>query len=62
MIVHRIVEIEIINGTAYYYTKGDANEDADTGYITDADIEGVVLFRVPFIGYTSIWLRSFFKR
>ena len=61
-IVHRVIDIERINGETRYYTKGDANEDADTGYITDADIEGVVLFRVPFIGYTSIWLRSFFKR
>ena len=61
-IVHRVVLIERIDGKNRYYTKGDANEDMDTGYITDADIEGVVLFKVPFVGYASIMLRDVFKK
>ena len=61
-IVHRVVLIERINGENRYYTKGDANEDMDLGYITDADIEGVVLFKVPYLGYASIWLRDNFKK
>jgi signal peptidase len=62
LIVHRVVHMERIDGENRYYTKGDANEDLDLGYITDADIEGVVLFRVPFAGYASILLRDAFKR
>ena len=61
-IVHRVVDIERINGANRYYTKGDANEDMDAGYITDADIEGVVLFKIPFFGYLSLWLRDIFPR
>ena len=60
-IVHRVVEIERINGANRYYTKGDANSDMDPGYITDADIEGVVLFKIPYFGNLSLWLRDAFK-
>ena len=61
-IVHRVVYIECINGVNRYYTKGDANDDADSGYITNADIEGIVLFRVPYLGHISLWMRDAFKR
>ena len=60
-IVHRVVKVEYINGENRYYTKGDANKDMDAGYITDADVEGVVLFKLPYIGYPSLWMRDVFK-
>ena len=62
MIVHRVVEIEIINGVPRYYTKGDANEDRDSDYITDAEIVGVISIKLPYFGYPTIWMRSLFKR
>ena len=61
-IVHRVVYTERIDGENRYYTKGDANEDMDSGYITESQIEGVVLFKVPYVGYASIWLRDAFKK
>ena len=61
-IVHRVVYMERIDGENRYYTKGDANEDMDDGYVTDADIEGVVLFKLPYVGYPSILLRDAFKK
>ena len=61
-VVHRVVDIKIINGITRYYTKGDANEDNDAGYITDADIVGLADKKIPFIGYPTIWMRSLFKR
>lgn len=61
MIVHRVVDIQIINGITRYYTKGDANEDNDAGYITDADIVGLADYKIPFVGYPTLWLRSLFK-
>ena len=57
-IVHRVDEIEIINNETRYYTKGDANDDRDLGYITSADIDGVVLFKVAYVGYPTLWLRE----
>ncbi len=62
MIVHRIVNIEIINGLTRYYTRGDANEDNDIGYRTDGDIVGIVGYKLPYFGYPTLWLRSLFKR
>ena len=61
-IVHRVVRIESINGANRYYTKGDANEDMDPGYITDANVEGIVLFKIPHVGHASLLLRDAFKR
>lgn len=61
VIIHRVDDIQIINGTTRYYTKGDANGDRDTGYRTDGDIIGLVNFKIPYIGYPTIWLRSLFS-
>jgi len=62
MIVHRVVDIEIINGVARYYTKGDANEDNDMGYITEADIVGVTSCKLPLFGHPTIWMRNLFNK
>ena len=62
MVVHRVVDIQIINGIARYYTKGDANEDNDLGFITDTDIVGIVSGKLPILGYPTLWVRSLFKR
>jgi len=62
MIVHRVIDIEIINGVAHYYTKGDANEDRDAGFITDADIVGVTDLKLPYFGYPTLWMRGLFER
>lgn len=61
-IIHRVVDIKIINGIPRYYTKGDANEHNDAGYITDVDIVGLAGHKLPFFGYPTLWLRSLFKR
>jgi len=57
-VVHRVVKIEHINGTTRYYTKGDANETEDFGYITKSNIKGVVKAKLPYFGYPTLWLRS----
>ncbi len=60
--VHRVVEIDIIDGQTRYFTKGDANEDNDAGYITRNDITGIVEYKIPLIGHPTLWLRSLFKK
>lgn len=62
LVVHRVVEIQRIDGSNRYFTKGDANEDRDSGYITDSDIASLVLFKVSYVGYPSIWIRSIFNK
>jgi signal peptidase len=61
-IIHRVVKIEIINGQTRYYTKGDANENVDAGFIYDSNIIGLVNFKIPYIGFPTLWLRSLFVR
>ena len=60
LIVHRVVDVRQINGVVYYITKGDANENADSGFITAENIRGVVLFKLPYVGQASLWLRELF--
>lgn len=57
-IVHRVVKIENINGVTRYYTKGDANEDIDAGFILDSDIIGLTDMKLAYIGYPTLWLRE----
>lgn len=62
MVVHRIADIKIINEVTRYYTKGDANEDTDAGFRLDGDIVGLVNYKLPYLGFPTLWLRSLFTR
>ena len=61
-IIHRVIEIEHTDEGAQYITKGDANEDPDIGFVTDDRIVGVVRFKLPYLGYPSMWARNLFSR
>ena len=58
--VHRVIDKAIVNGEKRYYTKGDANKKMDSSYITDDEIDGLVLFRIKYIGYPTLWVRELF--
>lgn len=61
-IVHRVIDIYIINGEYRYITKGDANDPQDSGYVTKDQIVGVVSdFKLRGLGWPTIWLRDIFK-
>ncbi len=60
-VVHRVVEIENINGQTKYITKGDANENNDEGYITKSNVIGLVKAKLPMVGQPTLWLRNIFK-
>lgn len=59
--IHRVVDIESIDGEIRYYTKGDANEGIDAGFVTNGDIIGIVTHKIKYIGYPTIWIRELFK-
>jgi len=61
-VVHRIVNIVNSKGVVKYYTKGDANKKQDEGYITSSKVRGIVKFKIPYIGYPSLWLRDIFRK
>lgn len=60
-VVHRVIEIGVFNGNYVYVTKGDKNELADSGYVYQDDVEGIVKASIKYIGYPSIWIRNLFK-
>ncbi len=60
LIVHRIIRIEHVNGETRYFTKGDANDTADPGFVTDDQIVGITKSTLPYIGQASIWLNGLF--
>jgi len=59
--VHRVVEIKVVNGEKRYITKGDANQNKDDWYVTDKEIVGKSNFKIKYIGWPSIWLRDLFN-
>ena len=59
-VIHRLVGIENIDNEDRYYTKGDANENLDVGFILDNDILGIVDFKISYIGYPTLWIRDVF--
>ena len=61
VVIHRVVDIEIINGITRYYTKGDVNEERDADFITSGQIIGLVDHKLPFLGYPTLWMRSLFQ-
>ena len=63
-VIHRIIDIEQINGTTMYKIKGDNNNAPDPYYVTSSQIKEKVvtwgdnLVVIPKVGYLSLWLRG----
>lgn len=57
VVVHRITKI-IKEEQYYFYTKGDANETIDNYVIEEKDIIGLGKYKIPYLGYPSIFLKN----
>ena len=53
---HRVVEVDVEN--QYFYTKGDANEIADSEPVHFNNVIGVPQFRIPLLGYVSDFIQN----
>jgi len=60
-VVHRVVEIERVQGQNRYYTKGDANDSVDVGFVVESEIVGFVNIKLSYVGYPTLWLRNLFR-
>ncbi len=60
IVAHRIVKIKEESSKRYFYTKGDANNAADTGFVEEKDMMGVVRRVVKYIGYPTVWINELF--
>jgi len=53
--VHRVVGMQTLaNGTTLFKTKGDQNEDEDSFWVPDDQVQGRVLYRIPYVGYITL--------
>lgn len=59
-ITHRIIKTEILNGNYYYYTKGDANNTADSTPVSSENVVGKVILKIPKAGYLQQFMVSKF--
>ena len=57
-IIHRIIDKKTVGGKQIYHTQGDANTSRDEGYRIYEDIFGQVKFRIPYIGYFTLWIND----
>ena len=55
---HRVERIEQKEGELYFYTKGDANKDADKSPVHNKNVVGVVKFSIPLLGYVSDFVQN----
>lgn len=61
-VAHRIINIEEHNdGTRLFTTMGDNNKAADPQKVKADQIIGKVKFKIPFIGYPSVYLKELFN-
>jgi signal peptidase len=53
--MHRVVEKVVENGSFYFRTKGDANEDPDPWIVKPEDVSGALMLTIPYYGYLLIF-------
>jgi len=59
--IHRIVEVGTDqNGEVQYITKGDNNDRADWMPVKPEDILGIAQFKIPYLGFPSVIMRTIF--
>jgi signal peptidase I len=56
LITHRVKEIQITGGEARFVTKGDANNSAERWAVAADGEVGLVVYRLPKLGYALAWL------
>ncbi len=57
-VVHRVTQIEEIDGVYHYTTKGDNNVHEDPYTRTQDEIVGVQVVRIPWVGHISLFLKT----
>lgn len=53
---HRVIEIDKENQR--FYTKGDANENADGAPVHFNNLIGIPVFSIPYLGYVSTYIQN----
>lgn len=57
-IIHRVVKIQRQRIGNQYITKGDNNKTQDLLEVDEEQIEGIVKYVIPYLGYPSVWFHE----
>ncbi|MGL6297837.1 MAG: signal peptidase I [Methanobacteriaceae archaeon] len=63
-VIHRIIDVQNVNGSKYYVIKGDNNPTADPYLVSPDDVTDRVLkigeqpVIIPKVGYITIWIKG----
>ena len=61
LVVHRLTKKLKVDDEYYFYSRGDANKDEDNYIVKQDMIEGIVKYRIPFIGMPTVWLNELWE-
>jgi len=59
--MHRVIEIQELDGKKVFITQGDANAEPDAEPVLPGNVVGRAVFSIPRIGWASIAIREFFR-
>lgn len=62
IITHRVMSVELRDGTYYFTTRGDANADPDSSEASDQQVVGRVRLVGKYIGYPTVLLSEIFNK
>lgn len=57
-VIHRVEQVYQEEGHTYFKTKGDNNEDSDLKPVSEGQLKGKVIYRIPYIALPTIWLNQ----
>lgn len=57
MVIHRVIDIEETEGSRFFVTKGDANDNPDIDPVSPEQVRGRVMLNVPRLGWVTLILR-----
>ncbi len=60
-IMHRVIEIQEVEGAKFFITQGDANNAPDLEAVGPEQVVGKAVFTVPKIGWVAIVIKNFFS-
>jgi len=58
LIVHRAIDEVERDGIWYFQTKGDGNLSPDHGEVSEDQVVGKVILRIPWVGHIALFLRN----
>lgn len=57
-VVHRVVSKYQEDGETFFITKGDNNDDEDSKPVSEQQLIGKSIFKIPYIALPSVWLNA----